>query len=323
MRKPTWITFILLMLAFTISGIPADDVVVLKLRLYQGVRNSGRIDQGNLDSYTLKKIADTCILSDDESGREKSSIIKIYNLKYAHYLYKLGMLLKKGALVQTKHGLLLNKRKMNLQVGYLVEKPDLFKVGILPLGKDKEPLLMSKLIIPGGKTAVLGFEDSEGKAFFLAINRVDKLAVKSKDQGKTVEFPKLISRSAPSYPPDALVQDISGVVILECHTDLLGKVNRIHVIEGPMALAEPARADVLKWKYSPWKINGRVEPVRMHLIIFYTIIENSNRSIDTSEKAILEALEKYKPMIRKWQTTYPVSEENQAILEIIIAEGKK
>jgi len=324
MKKQVRIIFGILVLVIAGSRLLADEGIILKLRIYQGVRDSGSIDQEKLNAYTLKKIADTYILSDREVGKEKNSIIKIYNLKYAHYLYKLAMLLKKGSRVETRQGLVLNKRKMNIRIERpFDEKLDLFRVGILSREKDREPLLESKIIISAGKTAVLGFEDSEGMVFFLAINRMKERTEKNIESAKTIEFPKLTSRSVPPYPPEALAKNISGVVILECHTDLQGKVNKIHVKEGPKELAEPARADILKWRYSPWKINGKAEPVRMHLMIFYTIIENSNKSIDTSEKGISETLEKYKPLMRKWQITYPVSAENQAILEVIIAEGKK
>jgi hypothetical protein len=308
---------------FGLSGLQAEEAVVVKMRLYRGVRDSGKMDKDKMDVYALRKIADACILSDQQAGMEKKSIIKIYNLNYAHNLYKLAMLLKRGSMVQTGKGLMLNKRNMNLRIKWLAGKPDLFRVAILPVGKRNEPLLISEIIIPAGKTAVLGFEDSEGSIFFLAINRIKDRGSPNIKTAKTVEFPKLISRSAPPYPPDALAKGISGVVIMECHTDQDGRVNKIHVIEGPKALAEPARADVMKWRYSPWKINGKAEPVRMHLMIFYTIIENSKKSIDTSEKGISETLEKYKPLMCKWQTTYPISAENQAILEVIIAEGRK
>jgi hypothetical protein len=139
---------------------------------------------------------------------------------------------------------------------------------------------------------------------------------------RSIEVPKLISRFEPRYPSSALVKNIDGLVILECHTDLQGQVNNIQVIEGPPELAEPAKIDILKWKYSPWKINGNPEPVRMHLMIFFKITDNSVKSIDTSEAGIEGTYERYKPMMKKWKTSYPVSEENKAILEIIIVEGK-
>lgn len=323
MNKTVRMISFLWVVAFGFLWLQADEGLVLKMRLYRGVRDSGKTDQDKMDVYALRKIADSCILSDHQASMEKKSIIKIYSLNYAHNLYKLALLLKRGSMVQTSKGLILNKRITNLRIEWLAGKPDLFRVGILPVEKQKKPLLISEIIIPAGKTAVLGFEDSERNIFFLAINRIKEQAVKGRESVKTVEFPKLISRSTPPYPPEALAKGINGVVILECHTDQEGKVSKIHVIEGPKELAEPAKADILKWRYSPWKINGKAEPVRMHLMIFYTIIEDSKKSIDTSEKGISETLKRYKPLLRKWQTTYPVSAENQAILEIIIAEGKK
>ena len=323
MNKTVRMISILLTLVFVYSWLDADEGILLKLRLYKGIRISGRISQEKMNSYTLRKIADACVLSDQEAGREKKSIIKIYNLKYAHSLYKIGMLLRKGAKVETRQGLILNKRKMNIRIGHLVEKSDLFKVEILPLGKDKNPLLSSEILIPAGKIAVLGFEDSMGEVFFLAINRLKEQTEKGSESAQTIEFPELTSRSVPPYPSEALAKDISGVVILECHTDVQGKVNNIHVIEGPKALAEPAKVDIFKWRYSPWKINGRAEPIRMHLLIFFQIKSKSGTSIDTSEKEISDTYERYKPIMKKWRTTYPVSDENRAIVEIIIVKGQK
>jgi hypothetical protein len=315
---------ILFLLAFFLAGLwlEAGEGIFLTLRLYKGIRDSGKSDPGHLNSYSLKKIADTTILSDEQALKEKNSIIKIYNLKYAHYLYKFEMMLSRNNQRGTVRDVVLDQRELNVVVGHVIGTPATFRATILSRQKNEKPLMESDVIIPEGKTAVLGFEDSEGKIYFLALRREKDQNVAKNETIRSIEVPKLISRFEPRYPSSALVKNIDGLVILECHTDLQGQVNNIQVIEGPPELAEPAKIDILKWKYSPWKINGNPEPVRMHLMIFFKITDNSVKSIDTSEAGIEGTYERYKPMMKKWKTSYPVSEENKAILEIIIVEGK-
>lgn len=323
MNQTIKIIALVLILVFGISGLQAGDPVVLKLRLYQGVRDSTVKSGDIMDVYTLRKIADSAILTDREARKEQKSIIKIYSLNYAHMLYKLAMVLKSGHWRETGKGLVMNGRQMNLRIGRPAEKPDLFKVGILPVGTEKKPLLSSEIVIPANKTAVLGFEDSEGEVFFLAVSRIDNPPAEEKEPLKSVEYPRLTGRSIPPYPPEALDRGISGVVILECHTDIKGKVVRVFALGGPEELIPPSREAVMKWRYSPWIINGKPEPVRMHLVIFYKIIQGSRQSIDTSEEAISETLEKAKPLMKQWRVVEPVSRENRAILEVIIVEGRK
>lgn len=314
---------LLVIFILTVAGLQAEQGIYITLRIYKGVRNGGKTDPGRLNSYALKKIADATILSDTQNIKEKNSIIKIYNLKYAHYLYKVEMLLSGKTQAENRHNIVLNERQMVILIGHAVGRTDLFRVRLISRGKNIKPLLESEIIIPEGKTAVLGFEDSEGEIFFLALSRAKDQAVSGNEIFRSVEVPKLISRSVPRYPSSALEKNISGVVILECHTDLQGQVNEIHVLEGPPELAKPVKIDIFKWKYSPWKINGKAEPVRMHLLIFFKIKDESIKTPDTSEKGISDTYERYKPLMSRWKTTCPVSDENKAIVEIVIVEGEK
>lgn len=323
MKNKNHVFSFLLIVVLAGSWLQAGEGIYLTLRIYKGVRDAGKSDPDHVNSYALKKIADATILSDTQAFKEKNSIIKIYNLKYAHYLYKVEMQLPGKGQAENRQNIVLSNRQMVILIGNVAGTPDLFRARIISREKHKKPLLESEIIIPEGKTAVLGFEDSDENIFFLAMKRVKDRAAAEGKIIKSVEVPELVSRSIPVYPSSALEKNITGVVVLECHTDLQGQINKIHVIDGPLELAEAVKTDIFKWKYSPWKIDGKPEPIRMNLMIFFKIKDESIESPDTSEKGISEIYARYKPMMKKWKTSYPVSEENKAIVEIIIVEGKK
>jgi len=308
-------------LVFMARTVFTSEGIFLQLRLYKGVKVSKNGVNNNLNSYYLKKIADDYIIPNFEFSKEQNAIIKIYNLKYAHFLYKIEIILKKGSEEKWIQEIVLNKRKMHIQVHNIINRSDRFKVQILNKEKTEKPLLETEIIIPEEKTAVLGFEDSEDRIYFLALNRKKDQAYQDTDLVKSVEVPKLTHWVTPTYPGEALTKGIDGIVVLECHTDREGHVNKVHAIAGAAELIKASKNAVLKWKYSPWKINGISEPVRYHLVVIFDIRGKRKESKKQREKRMSDLYKKQKPLLKKWKIEYPVSEENKSITEVILVEG--
>jgi TonB family protein len=299
------------------------EAVELQMRLYQGVKKSasGEAAAGSA-GFALTKIADEYVLPDFEFSKELRTIVKVYNLEYAHFQYKLNMVLKKGREGAQSHEIQLSGRTMELRISEVKDREDRFLIEMLRVDADAEPLLETEIIVPEERTAVLGFEDTGGRIYFLALNRrSDREFREENGTPKSVQGPKLVKRSMPPYPAAARENKTEGVVILEAHTDAEGNVTKIFDVSGPPGLIEAARKSVRQWKYSPWRINGVAEPIRCHLMIIFRLKEGSSLKEAEGVKSVDDLYQKYKPMMKRWQYMPEVSSENQAIVEMMIVEG--
>ncbi|HRU33623.1 MAG TPA: energy transducer TonB, partial [Candidatus Paceibacterota bacterium] len=72
-----------------------------------------------------------------------------------------------------------------------------------------------------------------------------------------IKQPKLIHRVEPIYPEIARQARVEGVVILECTTDIYGRVQTVKVLRSVPLLDQAAIDAVKQWVYEPMVINGR------------------------------------------------------------------
>ncbi len=87
----------------------------------------------------------------------------------------------------------------------------------------------------------------------------------------TVKPPRLIKSVNPTYPEDALRKGIEGVVILECTTDIKGRVANVRVLRPVPGLDKAAIAAVKKWKFEPMIVNGQPQPVVFTVSVFFRL----------------------------------------------------
>jgi TonB family protein len=80
--------------------------------------------------------------------------------------------------------------------------------------------------------------------------------------GPGVQTPRLRHKQEPTYPPDALAQQVQGTVVFQLIIDEKGRPTDIHVIS-PLGfgLDERAQAAIEKWEFDPGTKNGK--PVRI------------------------------------------------------------
>jgi TonB family protein len=78
----------------------------------------------------------------------------------------------------------------------------------------------------------------------------------------------LLSSPVPSYPPEALRQQVQGVVELDVFLGVDGKVQSVHLVKGPAELAAAAMGAVRAWRYGQTVVGGR--PMETEQSIFFT-----------------------------------------------------
>jgi TonB family protein len=81
--------------------------------------------------------------------------------------------------------------------------------------------------------------------------------------GPDVKSATLISSIAPTYPPMAKNQRITGAVTIDALIDVTGHVASMAVVSGPAILQESAKDALRHWKYEPAQLHGK--PVPMHV----------------------------------------------------------
>ena len=78
---------------------------------------------------------------------------------------------------------------------------------------------------------------------------------------REVKPPRLVRRIEPDYPEVARLARISGVVVLEATTDVLGRVKDVKILRSVPLLDRAALDAVRQWLYEPMIVNGRPREV--------------------------------------------------------------
>ncbi len=133
---------------------------------------------------------------------------------------------------------------------------------------------------------------------------------------QTVESPKLIRRPEPVYPEKALQSKIQGNVVLQLVTDNAGKTVAVKALSGHPQLVEAATANILKWKYTPWIIDGAVKPVEANIIVIFRLkiktADEIDAQVDAALKANADVLGKRKP-----------AGQIPRLMEVVVVEGEE
>lgn len=164
---------------FMVSGmvLHADYVVELKTRFYEGAR-IGKVEAPEfVTSSYLQPTVTATIPARFLLSEEKEQIGKVFNLKDVSLIAEadLQMSANKGSV---SHLIRLNGKayRMEITIQSRKEIAHQFKIGVFEQADGKETHLMdTDVILPQKKMAVLGFENNEGKPYFLSFH-VTKVA---------------------------------------------------------------------------------------------------------------------------------------------------
>jgi TonB family protein len=86
-----------------------------------------------------------------------------------------------------------------------------------------------------------------------------------------VPNPRRLKFVAPEYPPEAVVQGLRGIVILELVIDAQGKVASVDVVRSVPPFDEPAVKAVRQWEYEVTRVEGKPVPVRLTVPITFAL----------------------------------------------------
>ena len=317
---------LLLVLIFSTGFLTAsteDVVAVAQLRLYEGFKVDAPAPAKVITSYYLKPLDQKDVLPDAGMETEMTSLKKVFNLKDVKLITEAYMILLKGMDRFPFEVIVLNGRKMLLQLSPVSGEKDRFKVDVLEKGKESRSLLETKFLLPEKKTTVLGFEDSAGKTYFLSFHRDKNLALehsraiarKAVDI-KDIEKPKLIKSPAPEYPKEALDAGIEGKVVIDAVTDTFGRVVDAQVASGPPELQTAALEALKQWVYEPYLKNGKPVPVKFTVIVKF----NLKKKGKVGEPVQVSSVKRPK-LLKNPQPVYPPEAVKAGIEGMVVLEA--
>jgi TonB family protein len=273
---------------FTGTLWPSPDVVA-QLRLYEGFKVETAAPAKVITSYYLKPISDEDVFLDVDISKEMASLKRVFNLKEIKLMTQAGMVLEKESAKSPFQVIVLNGRKLLLQLSSIEEKKNRFKVEVLEKGEKIRSLLETKIFLPEKKTTVLGFEDSSKRIYFLSFHRgKDVPSEPGKPINiKSIESPKLIKSPPPKYPEAAIKAGIQGKVVINATIDVEGRVVDTQVIDGPQELREVAQEAIKQWQYEPYYLDGVARAVKFTVIVKFNLDKKKDQkpiSLSTDQK---------------------------------------
>ena len=308
----------LLILIFSAAPLWAGPDIAAQLRLYEGFKEETAAPAGVVTSYYLKPITDEDVFSEVDIARETESLKKVFNLKDITLVTQAQMVLYESMGQSPFKMVVLNGRKLLLQLKTIEGEKNRFVVEVLESGVKVRSLLETKLLLPEKKTTVLGFEDSEGKIYFLSFRRdIDFKGVKPVDI-KDIERPGLIKSPAPKYPVEALKKGIQGMVTIEAVTDVWGKVGSAKVLDGPQELREAALDSVKKWVYEPYFVNSEAKPVCFTVKVKFNLDKKKSKD---QELPIAITPEQRPKLVNKVSPKYPQEAVDAGIEGKVVIEA--
>lgn len=254
--------------------IQANPDTQVDLRLYKGSFPKKSMEKISVTtSYYLKPMFSGTVILDSDLKEEKEEIKKVFSLLDLKLITQAKWGWKKGKRTKKFQVITLDNREFLLQF-YQLDKNDNFKLEVIEkANKNTKKLLEAEIILPQERTSVFGFENSAGDPYFISLQRGRDKKIIGKEPLliASIKRPKLIRRIIPKYPKEALRDQISGKVLLECTTDVYGRVTELSVKEGLPILSQAAIEAVKQWVYEPFIINKEPREVKFTVTINFNL----------------------------------------------------
>lgn len=334
MKKSLIFVGMLLAMVFTLAAastpaaVPGGDelnrFVPVKMRLYEGFRQGGGSGDKVVSSYYLKPLSREGVSSDKETNKEKQTLKRVFNLTDVKLMTDAAMLLPGDKSKTPSSVVVLNGRQLLVQLSIVDIRQNRFKAEVLEEKKGTKPLLETRIILPEKKTTALGFEDSGGKIYFLSFYRQANVPQPPPPKGKSASYysklkPKLIKKVAPKYPKEALKSRVQGVVVITAQTDGDGNVVEVKAIKGPDLLKSAASEALMQWKYEPFILNGKKEPVKFTVVMRFNLDKKGEGKGGKKEPLSISA-EKKPKLRKKVAPKYPKAALKARIQGKVVAE---
>ncbi|UCH94263.1 MAG: energy transducer TonB [Candidatus Aminicenantes bacterium] len=318
MKKITKLCMFLLFLIYTLSLMAApvpgggdQKDIVARLRLYEGFRGESNHPAKVISSYYLKQLTHEEVFSDIDVTKEQETLKRVFNLTDIKLMTQALMRLQKERNKSPFQVIVLNGRKLLVQLSGIAGQKDRFRVEVLEDVKTPRSLLETKMILPQEKSTVLGFEDSGGHIYFLSFHRHQDMppppqpplpAGKPKPPQpppKDIKKPWLIRKVDPNYPKEALKAKVEGKVVISATTNAHGDVVEAKVVQGHPLLRQAAIEAIKQWKYEPYVVKGEKKGVQ------FTVVLNFRLPKKKTDKLILLSSDQKPKLIHKAPLKYP------------------
>ncbi len=266
---------------------------MMKMRIFEGVREGVSGPPKVVTSSYLQYRITATIQTEFDLAEEQKQIRKTFNLKEARLLTEADFGWPQDKYEKTFHMFRLDSQEYLILMTPIdiVRKPQ-FRLEVFEQsGKDKANLLNTEFSIPEKNIAVFGFEDKQGKPYFVsfrllgwippeqATGAAAGVTVKPEpDEGSVratgkIKAPRLIKRVEPVYPEDAFKAGVGGVVIVEVTTDTFGRVKATKILRSIPLLDQSAMDAVRQWIFEPGLIDGK----RREMIFTVTLTFDAKR----------------------------------------------
>lgn len=288
--------------------------IAARLKLYEGFRGESSDAAKVISSYYLKQLSREDVFSDIEVSKEQNTLKRVFNLTDIKLMTQATMRLKKERNKTPFQVIILNGRKLLVQLSGIPGQKDRFRVEVFEDLKTPRSLLETKIILPETKSAVLGFEDSGGHIYFLSFHRLDDVPpppAPSAPAGKSpapppppkdikdIKNPRLIRKMEPKYPEEAVKVKVEGKVVIEATTNTEGDVVEAKALHGHPLLKQAAVDAIKQWKYEPFIVKGEKKPVQ------FTVIVNFRLPSKSEDKPIVLSAQQHPKLIKKVNPKYP------------------
>jgi TonB family protein len=321
----------------------------MKMRIFEGIKEGASEPIKVVTSSFLQYRITATIQTEFDLAEEQKQIRKTFNLKEARLLTEADFSWPINKYEKTFHMFRLDGKEYLILITpvNIARKPQ-FRIEVFEQsGKDKTNLLNTEFSIPEKNIAVFGFEDKQGKPYFVSFRILGWTADRA--IGKTtgvsgklelgeepvraigeIKAPRIIKRVDPVFPEDARRARVEGVVILEATTDIFGRVKTVKVLRSIPMLDQAAMDAVRQWIYEPIVINGRPREVIFTTSVTFQIEEGQPSARAEVTKG--EELPRIKPiritseiqqpkMIKQVEPVYPQIARQARVEGTVILEA--
>ncbi len=272
--------FALMILVFMLTSISAQNLLDVKLRVFEGDRVAPATPPEFVTSSYIRPTITASIRTDFGLEKEKSQIQRVFNLLNVNLLTEADLGLNIENPVSMRHYFRLNSHQYMISI-HLIDwdMKGQFLIVVNEESEKNKPqnVLTTEMTLLGGNIAVFGFESQEGKPYFMSFyvsGPKDKMlapppppAVKAKiaefEKGAVkaqglIKPPRRLKRVDPHYPKEARKLGLSGVVILNVRADEEGKIDGVLVLRSLGEILDKAAIDAVKqWVYEPFVLEGK------------------------------------------------------------------
>lgn len=311
MFKKKMVLFLCVMIAVSSLHLQASGKLNIKLRVYEGAKEAGAEPVRFVTSSFLQSTISATIQTEFDLEEEREKIKRVFNLQDVSLLTEtdLELGLKPD---QVSHYFRLDSKEY-----YIIIALDEWKIMMGQfviavnevLKNEKKNILTTAITLPGGNAAVFGFEDREGKPYFLSFHVTSVIGpdgklmpppppppppppkkgalpspppfpteeeLKEFAKGAVVAIgeikpPRIIREVPPVYPEIARQSSVMGTVVLGVRVDIQGRVTEIKVLRSIPLLNKAAVNAVRQWVYEPFIQNGKPTPVVFSVNVIFNM----------------------------------------------------